>query len=78
MGPGKPHSIARSLRTDRPRNFHGSDDFLSFVDAWCVDGLKPEDMTVGHLLLWCNPRKRENQLSWHRDVTWWGTGESYA
>ena len=58
-------------------DFHGSDDFLSFVDAWCVDGLKPEDMTVGHLLLWCNPRKRENQLSWHRDVTWWGTGESY-
>ncbi len=57
--------------------FHGSDDFLGFVDSWCVDGLKPDEMTMGNLLLWCNPRKRENQLSWHRDVTWWGTGKPY-
>ena len=29
------------------------------------------------MLLWCNPRVLENGPSWHRDVTWWGTGESY-
>lgn len=57
--------------------FHGSDDFLDFVDAWCVDGFNPDDAVLGGLLLWCNPRKRENQLSWHRDTTWWGTGKSY-
>ncbi len=57
--------------------FHGSDDFLGFVDAWCVDGFNPEEAVLGGLLLWCNPRKRENQLSWHRDTTWWGTGKSY-
>ncbi len=58
-------------------DFHGSDDFLSFVDAWCVDGLKPEDTVLGGLLLWCNPRQKENALGWHRDVTWWGTGKPY-
>ena len=34
-------------------------------------------MVLGGLLLWCNPRQKENKLSWHRDVTWWGTGERY-
>ena len=29
------------------------------------------------MLLWCNPKLRENGPSWHRDVTWWGTGKSY-
>ena len=29
------------------------------------------------MLLWCNPRKKENKLGWHRDTTWWGTGKSY-
>ena len=55
--------------------FHGSADFLSFVHSWC--GLEPEDMVLGGMLLWCNPRRHENGPSWHRDVTWWGTGESY-
>ena len=57
--------------------FHGSPDFLSFVHSWCDGGLEPEDMVLGGLLLWCNPRQKENKLSWHRDVTWWGTGERY-
>ncbi|NKB69113.1 MAG: hypothetical protein GKR89_18750 [Candidatus Latescibacteria bacterium] len=57
--------------------FHGSDEFLSFVDSWCSDGLKPEDMSYSSMLLWCNPRGKEMGPSWHRDVTWWGTGESY-
>jgi hypothetical protein len=56
--------------------FHGSDEFLSFVSDWC-GGVNPEDLTYGGLLLWCNPRQKENALSWHRDVTWWGKGESY-
>ena len=56
--------------------FLGSVEFLDFVAAWC-DGLGPEDMVMSPMLLWCNPRVRENGLSWHRDVTWWGTGESY-
>jgi hypothetical protein len=56
--------------------FHGSDDFLGFVDAWC-GGLKPEDMVMGGMLLWCNPRQKEHKLGWHRDVTWWGTGKPY-
>ena len=34
-------------------------------------------MVMGGMLLWCNPRLRENGPSWHRDVTWWGTGKSY-
>ena len=56
--------------------FHGSEDFLSFVHSWC-HGLQPEEMVMSGMLLWCNPRRRENQLSWHRDVTWWGTGKPY-
>ena len=56
--------------------FHGSSDFLDFISAWC-HGLQPEDMTLSGMLLWANPRKQENGPSWHRDVTWWGTGESY-
>ena len=56
--------------------FHGSPDFLNFVDSWC-NGLKPEDMTLSGMLLWCNPRRHENGPSWHRDVTWWGTGKAY-
>ena len=50
--------------------------FLGFVESWC-NGLGPEDMVSGGMLLWCNPRGYENQLGWHRDVTWWGTGKSY-
>jgi hypothetical protein len=57
-------------------DFHGSDDFLSFVESW-TGGLTPEDVTFAGLLLWCNPRQKEHALGWHRDVTWWGTGEAY-
>ena len=56
--------------------FHGSDEFLAFVESWC-HGLQPEDMTYSGLLLWCNPRKNEMGPSWHRDTTWWGTGKPY-
>ena len=56
--------------------FHGSPEFLSFVDSWC-NGLGPEDMAMGAMLLWCNPRLHENGPGWHRDATWWGTGKSY-
>ncbi|MEE2658851.1 MAG: phytanoyl-CoA dioxygenase family protein [Candidatus Latescibacterota bacterium] len=56
--------------------FHGSDEFLGFVASWC-DGLKPEELTLSGMLLWCNPRQKENVLGWHRDVTWWGTGKPY-
>ncbi len=56
--------------------FHGSPEFLSFVNSWC-DGLGPEELAMGSMLLWCNPRLHENGPSWHRDVTWWGTGKSY-
>ena len=56
--------------------FHGSDDFLAFIESWC-GGLQREDLVLGGLLLWCNPRKRENKLGWHRDTTWWGTGKPY-
>ncbi len=55
--------------------FHGSDDFLAFVDSWC--GLQPEDTTMSGMLLWCNPRQKEHALGWHRDVTWWGSGRAY-
>jgi hypothetical protein len=55
--------------------FHGSPDFTGFVESWC--GAKPEDLVMTNMLLWCNPRKKENKLGWHRDVTWWGTGKSY-
>lgn len=57
-------------------DFLGSDDFVAFCDAWC-GGLKREDMVMNNILLWCNPRKKENSLSWHRDLTWWGTGRKY-
>ncbi|OGG43935.1 MAG: hypothetical protein A3F84_18940 [Candidatus Handelsmanbacteria bacterium RIFCSPLOWO2_12_FULL_64_10] len=56
--------------------FHGSDDFLRFVHSWC-HGLRPEEMTMSAMLLWCNPRQKEHKLGWHRDVTWWGTGKPY-
>ena len=56
--------------------FHGCEEFLSFVSSWC-NGLGPEDMAMGGLLLWCNPRRNENGPSWHRDVTWWGDGKPY-
>ena len=56
--------------------FHGSPEFLNFVSSWC-NGLGPEDMVLSGMLLWSNPHLRENGPSWHRDVTWWGTGASY-
>ena len=56
--------------------FHGSSDFLDFISSWC-HGLQPEDLTMSGMLLWANPWKQENGPSWHRDVTWWGSGESY-
>ena len=55
--------------------FLGSPDFLNFVHSWCA--LQPEDMVMSGMLLWCNPRRHENGPSWHRDVTWWGTGKPY-
>ncbi|MEC7227790.1 MAG: hypothetical protein VXW00_13030 [Candidatus Latescibacterota bacterium] len=55
--------------------FHGSDEMLNFLSGWC-DGLQPEDLTLGTLLLWCNNAKHEHALGWHRDTTWWGSGES--
>jgi hypothetical protein len=56
--------------------FLGSPDLLSFVHSWC-HGLGPEEMAMSGMLLWCNPRRNEHALSWHRDVTWWGTGKPY-
>ena len=56
--------------------FHGSSDFLDFVSSWC-EGLGPEDMILGGMLLWCNPRRNEMGPSWHRDTTWWGSGKAY-
>ena len=56
--------------------FLGSEEFLDFVAAWC-HGLGREDLVMSSMLLWCNPRVGENRLGWHRDVTWWGTGEAY-
>lgn len=56
--------------------FHGSDELLNFVSSWC-NGLGPDDLVMSGMLLWCNPRKKEHSLSWHRDVTWWGTGKPY-
>jgi hypothetical protein len=57
-------------------DFHGSDEMLGFVDSWC-GGVDREDLALGGMLLWSNPRKKDHALSWHRDVTWWGTGEAY-
>ena len=56
--------------------FHGSADLLGFVHSWC-HGLWPEDVVMGGMLLWCNPRQAPTGPSGHRDATWWGTGESY-
>ncbi|MDA0744987.1 MAG: hypothetical protein O2954_00590 [bacterium] len=56
--------------------FHGSSDLLDFVQSWCGE-VQPEELVMGGMLLWCNPRKSEHKLSWHRDVTWWGTGKEY-
>jgi len=56
--------------------FHGSPDFLSFVQSWCGE-FQPEDLVMGGMLLWCNPQRNDHKLGWHRDVTWWGTGKSY-
>ena len=56
--------------------FHGSPEALAFAASWC-HGLGPEDMALGGMLLWCNPRGYENKLGWHRDATWWGTGKGY-
>ncbi len=55
--------------------FYGSAEFTGFVKAWC--GVDKEDLVMSNILLWCNPRKNEHKLGWHRDVTWWGTGKSY-
>ena len=57
--------------------FHGSPDFLGFVESWC-NGLGLEEMVMTSMLLWCNPRRHENGPSWHRDMTWWGTGKAYV
>jgi len=56
--------------------FQGSEDCFGFVHSWC-HGLRPEDMVMGPMLLWCNPRLHEHGPSWHRDRTWWGTGKRY-
>ncbi len=56
--------------------FHGAPSFLNFVSSWC-NGLQPEELSLSSMLLWCNPRRAENKLGWHRDVTWWGTGKGY-
>ena len=55
--------------------FYGSPDFTGFVQSWC--GAAHEDLVMTNILLWCNPRKNEHKLGWHRDTTWWGTGEGY-
>ena len=54
--------------------FGGSDEFFGFCSAWC-DGMCREDVVLGHWLLWCNPRRQDHVLGWHRDLSWWGTGE---
>jgi hypothetical protein len=56
--------------------FHGSPEFLSFVRSWCGE-LEADDLVMGGMLLWCNPRQNEHNLSWHRDATWWGDGKPY-
>ena len=55
--------------------FGGSDEFFGFCSAWCK-GLRREDVVLSHWLLWCNPRRQDHALGWHRDTTWWGSGES--
>ena len=56
--------------------FFGCSEFLDFIASWC-HGLQPQDMVMGNMLLWCNPRIHEHGPIWHRDKTWWGTGEAY-
>ncbi len=56
--------------------FHGSDEFIGFVDEWC-GGITTDELTLSGMLLWSNPRKGDHQLGWHRDVTWWGSGKPY-
>jgi hypothetical protein len=56
--------------------FHGSDEMLAFVDSWC-GGVNKNRLSLSGMLLWCNPRKDDHAIGWHRDVTWWGTGEAY-
>ena len=57
--------------------FHGSDEFIGFVDEWC-GGVTTDELTLSGMLLWTNPRKNDHQLGWHRDVTWWGSGKPYV
>lgn len=57
--------------------FHGSDEMLELVSGWC-NGLQPDDLTLSTILLWCNNRKHDHKLGWHRDTVWWGTGERRA
>ena len=54
--------------------FHGSDEFVGFCSSWC-GGFDRDDLVMGHSLLWCNPQEKDNALGWHRDLSWWGTGE---
>jgi hypothetical protein len=54
--------------------FHGSDEFIRFCSSWC-GGFEREDLVMGHSLLWCNSLVKDNALGWHRDLSWWGTGE---
>lgn len=54
--------------------FHGSDEFVGFCSSWC-GGFDREDLVMGHSLLWCNPRNKDYALNWHRDLSWWGTGQ---
>ena len=56
--------------------FHGSDEFIGFVDEWC-EGITTDELTLSGMLLWTNPRKDDHKLGWHRDVTWWGSGKPY-
>jgi len=54
--------------------FHGSDEFVEFCSLWC-GGFDREDLVMGHSLLWSNIRKEPRPMGWHRDLSWWGTGE---
>ncbi|MEE3234285.1 MAG: hypothetical protein VX294_08980 [Candidatus Latescibacterota bacterium] len=57
--------------------FHGSDEFMGFVDEWC-GGITTDELTLSGMLLWTNPRQGDHKLGWHRDVTWWGSGKPYV
>ena len=56
--------------------FLGSDEFVNFHSLWCGD-LERDELVMPPILLWCNPRRHENGPSWHRDTTWWGSGQPY-